>query len=82
MNEIRARIQHIEHLPTFPCVAGEVMRLVRDPGSSASDVVRHMDPSCVTEVLKAANCVHSGRKGSRRIGNMEQAVVADRKSVV
>ncbi|MGD0232218.1 MAG: HDOD domain-containing protein [Syntrophorhabdales bacterium] len=72
---IRNRIRQIECLPTFPYVVAEVMRIIDDPASSASDLVRHMDPSLVGEVLRAANSAYFGKKNFRRIANVEQAVV-------
>ena len=71
---LRTRIDSVEFLPTFPSVVGEVMSIIEDPRSSASDVVRHMDPSLVGEVLKVANSAYFGKKSFRRIGTVEQAV--------
>ena len=73
---IRDRIAQIEFLPTFPCVAGEVMKIIEDPRSSASDLVTHMDPSLVGEVLRAANSAYCGRETFRRSESVEQAVAA------
>ncbi len=71
---IRTRIDSIEFLPTFPSIVAEVMSIIEDPRSSASDLVRHMDPSLVGEVLKVANSAYFGRKSYRRISTVEQAV--------
>jgi putative nucleotidyltransferase with HDIG domain len=73
---IRDRIAQIEFLPTLPCIAGEAMKVIGDPRSSASDLVRHLDPSLAGEVLKAANSTYCGRKNFRRIESVEQAVAA------
>ena len=73
---IRDRIAQIEFLPTIPCVAGEVMKIIDNPRSSASDLVRHLDPSLTGEVLKAANSAYCGRKNFRHIDSVEQAVAA------
>jgi HD-like signal output (HDOD) protein len=73
---ITDRLKHIEFLPTFPHIVGEVMGILEDPKSSASDLVRHMDPSLIGEVLKVANSAYFGRKNFRGIGTVEQAVAA------
>jgi putative nucleotidyltransferase with HDIG domain len=71
---VRDRIGKIEVLPTFPSIVGEVMSIIEDPKSSASDLVKHMDPSLVGEVLKVANSAYFGRKSFRHITTVEQAV--------
>jgi putative nucleotidyltransferase with HDIG domain len=71
---IHQRIQQIEFLPTLPHIVGEVMRIIEDPKSSASDLVKHMDPSMVGEVMRVANSAYFGRNSFRRIGTIEQAV--------
>ncbi len=71
---IRDRIAQIEFLPTLPCIAGEVMKIIEDPRSSVSDLVRHMDPSLAGEVLKATKSAYCGRKTFRRSESVEQAV--------
>lgn len=73
---IRDRIAQIEFLPTLPGIAGNAMKIIDDPRSSASDLVRHLDPSLAGEVLKAANSAYSGKKNFRRIDSVEQAVAA------
>jgi HD-like signal output (HDOD) protein len=73
---ITDRLKQIEFLPMFPQIAGDMMDLLADPKSSASDLVRHMDPSLVGEVLKVANGAYLGRKNFRGIGTVEQAVAA------
>jgi len=52
------------------------MDIIADPKSSASDLVRHMDPSLTGEVLKVANSAYFGRRNFRAIGAVEQAVAA------
>jgi putative nucleotidyltransferase with HDIG domain len=74
MDDIRKRIEQIEFLPTLPHVVGELMTIIEDPMSSASDLARHMDPSIMGEVLKVANSAYFGRNSFRRIGTIEQAV--------
>lgn len=73
---IEDRLRRIEFLPTFPYVVGEVMNVLADPKSSASDLVRRMDPSLVGEVLKAANGALLRRGNSRGIATVEQAIAA------
>jgi putative nucleotidyltransferase with HDIG domain len=73
---IRDRIAQIEFLPSLPGIAGEVMKVIEDPRSSASDLVRHLDPSLAGEVLKAANSAYCGKKNFRHIESVEQAVAA------
>jgi putative nucleotidyltransferase with HDIG domain len=74
MDDIRKRIEEIEFLPTLPHIVGELMMVIEDPMSSASDLARHMDPSIMSEVLKVANSAYFGRNSFRRIGTIEQAV--------
>lgn len=74
MEDIRKKIEQIEFLPTLPHVVGELMTIIEDPMSSASDLARHMDPSIMGEVLKVANSAYFGRNSFRRIGTIEQAV--------
>jgi putative nucleotidyltransferase with HDIG domain len=76
IDHIKNRIERIELLPTFPPVVTEVMGVIEDPRSSVSDIVKHMDPSVLGEVLKVANNSYLGRKNFRRIGTAEQAVAA------
>jgi putative nucleotidyltransferase with HDIG domain len=73
-DDLRKRIGSIESLPTFPSMVGKMMNIIEDPKSSVSDLVKHMDPSLVGEVLKVANSAYFGRKSFRRIGTVEQAV--------
>lgn len=73
---IEDRLRRIEFLPTFPYIAGEVLDALADPESSASDLVRHMDPSLIGEVLKVANEARFGRKNFRGITTIEQAVTS------
>jgi HD-like signal output (HDOD) protein len=73
---IEDRLRRIEFLPTFPTIVGEVMNVLADPKSSASDLVRRMDPSLVGEVLKAANGALQRKGNSRGIATVEQAIAA------
>ena len=73
---ITDKLRRIEFLPTFPHIVGEVMSVIEDPKSSASDLVRHMDPSLVGEVMKVANSAYFGRRNFRRILTIEHAVAA------
>ena len=73
---ITDRLRRIEFLPTFPHIVGEVMSVIEDPKSSASDLARHMDPSLVGEVMKVANSAYYGRRSFRRIVTIEHAVAA------
>jgi putative nucleotidyltransferase with HDIG domain len=73
---ITDRVKRIEFLPTFLHIVGEVMDILADPKSSASDLARHMDPSLIGEVPKVANSAYFGRKNFRGIGTVEQAVAA------
>jgi putative nucleotidyltransferase with HDIG domain len=73
---IRDRIAQIEFLPTLPCIIGQVMEVIEDPRSSASDLVRRLDPSLAGEVLKAANNAYCGKKNFPHIESVEQAVTA------
>jgi HD-like signal output (HDOD) protein len=75
-DDIRKRLGRIDFLPVLPCIVEELKGTMENPASSASDLVRHMDPSLAAEVLKGANTAYVGRKNFRHIGNIEQAVAA------
>jgi HD-like signal output (HDOD) protein len=75
MNDyIKEKLQKITFLPTFPHMVGELMSVIEDPMSSASDLAKHMDPSMVSEVLRVANSAYFGRNNFRRISTIERAV--------
>lgn len=74
--DITDKLRHIEFLPTFPHIVGEVMSVIEDPKSSASDLVKYMDPSLVGEVMKVANSAYFGKRNFRRIFTLEDAVAA------
>jgi HD-like signal output (HDOD) protein len=71
---IMERLGKIDMLPTFPRIAGEMMGILKDPASSASDLAKHMDPSMVGEVLRIANTAFSGTKNFRNIASLEHAI--------
>ena len=68
------RLRNIEVLPTFPHIAGQMIRAIEDPASSASDLARHMDPSMVGEVLRIANAAYYGTGNFRTIASLEHAI--------
>jgi len=74
--DITDRLKKIEFLPTFPHIVGEVMNVIKDPKSSASDLVKYLDPSLVGEVMKVANSAYTGRRNFRRILTLEHALAA------
>ncbi|MGA3173580.1 MAG: HDOD domain-containing protein [Syntrophorhabdales bacterium] len=76
VDHIRDRINQIEFLPTCPSIVSEVIGTMEDPKSSASDLVRHMDPSLAGEVLRAANKAYVGKHNFRHIVTVEQAIAA------
>ncbi|MCX8022108.1 MAG: HDOD domain-containing protein [Syntrophorhabdaceae bacterium] len=67
-------LKKIELLPTFPNIVREVMDIIENPLSSASDVAQHLDPSLVSEVLRIANSAYYGTKNFRRISSIEHAI--------
>jgi HD-like signal output (HDOD) protein len=71
---ILAKLRKIEMLPTFPDIVGEVVEIIDDPNSSASDLVKHMDPSMVGEVVRIANTAYFGAHGYRSITSLERAI--------
>ena len=73
-NTIYERVQRINVLPTFSYVVGEVMSIIENPMSSASDLARHMDPSMVGEVMRIANTAYFGTRNFGNIGTIEQAI--------
>jgi HD-like signal output (HDOD) protein len=68
------RLEKIEMLPTFPDIVGEVINIIDDPNSSASDLARHMDPSMVGEVLRVANTAYFGTRNYKGIAGLEHAI--------
>jgi HD-like signal output (HDOD) protein len=72
--DIAGRLRKIIMLPTFPNIVGEVISVIEDPKSSASDLARHMDPSMVGEVLRIANTAYFGTRNFRNITAIEQAI--------
>ena len=68
------KLRQIEILPTFPKIVGEILMLIDDPMSSASDLARHMDPSMAGEVLRIANTAYFGTRSFRSITTMERAI--------
>ena len=59
-NYILQKLTEIDMLPTFPDIAGEMVGLIEDPKTSASDLAQRMDPSMVGEVLRIANTALCG----------------------
>ncbi|HPU29860.1 MAG TPA: HDOD domain-containing protein [Syntrophorhabdaceae bacterium] len=68
------RLKNIDLLPTFPHIVHDVLRVIEDPMSSASDIAKHMDASMVGEVLHLANSAFYNRSGIRKITSIEQAI--------
>ncbi len=68
------KLRKIDILPTFPKIVGEILMLIDDPMSSASDLARHMDPSMAGEVLRIANTAYFGTRSFRTITTMERAI--------
>jgi HD-like signal output (HDOD) protein len=71
---IHDKLKKIELLPTFPSIVGEVLGIIEDPMSSASDLARHMDPSMVGEILRIANSAYFGTRNFRNITTIEHAI--------
>lgn len=73
-NDILQRVKRIAILPTFPSLVADIVSLIDDPMSSASDVARHMDPSMSSEVLRIANTAYFGTNNFRRVVTVERAI--------
>lgn len=71
---ILQKVKRIAILPTFPSLVTEIVSLIDDPMSSASDLARHMDPSMSSEVLRIANTAYFGTKSFRNIVTVERAI--------
>ena len=71
---IVAKVRKLAILPTFPKIVSEIIGLIEDPMSSASDLARHMDPSMTGEVLRIANTAYFGTSNFRRIYSVERAI--------
>ncbi|HON85647.1 MAG TPA: HDOD domain-containing protein [Syntrophorhabdaceae bacterium] len=68
------KLKKVDLLPTFPDLVSDVLRIIDDPMSSASDIARHMDASMVGEVLKVAGSAFFSRSGARKITSIEHAI--------
>ena len=73
-NRILQKVKRIAILPTFPSLVADVVSLIDDPMSSASDIARHMDPSMSSEVLRIANTAYFGTNSFRTIVTVERAI--------
>lgn len=73
-NDILQKVERIAILPTFPSLVADIVSLIDDPMSSASDVARHMDPSISSEVLRIANTAYFGTNNFRKVVTLERAI--------
>ncbi|MFP4164095.1 MAG: HDOD domain-containing protein [Chitinispirillaceae bacterium] len=76
MNEqLYEKIRHIANLPTLPIVASQLMRIVRDPETSAEDIASlvSQDVSLSAKILRLANSAFYGIP--RSINSINNAVV-------
>ncbi len=76
LEQIETSIREINILPTFPHIVTQIMSIIDDPMSSATDLAKHMDPSMVGEVLRIANSAYFGTTQFRGIGTLERAIAA------
>jgi HD-like signal output (HDOD) protein len=73
-DHILQKVKGIGILPTFPSIVADIVSLIDDPMSSASDLARHMDPSMSSEVLRIANTAYFGTGSFRNIVTVERAI--------
>ncbi len=73
-NSILQKVEGIKILPTFPSLVADIVSLIDDPKSSASDVARHLDPSMSSEVLRIANTAYFGTNNFRKVVTLERAI--------
>jgi HD-like signal output (HDOD) protein len=73
-NDILQKVKGITILPTFPSLVADIVALIDDPNSSASDVARHLDPSMSSEVLRIANTAYFGTNNFRKVVTLERAI--------
>jgi HD-like signal output (HDOD) protein len=71
---IMEKLKKVDLLPTFSNIVGEVLNIIDDPTSSASDIAKHMDPSMVGEVLRVAGSAYFSTGGLRKISSIEHAI--------
>jgi len=73
--KLRSLVQQIDDLPTLPSVVTQIIKMVEDPETSASDMnsVISQDPSLTAKVLKLVNSAFYGF--SRQISTVREAVV-------
>ncbi len=70
--EILEKVSQVESLPA---VASQILRMVRDPDSSMTDIMKciELDPGLTTSVLRMANSAYFA--GPRKIASMREAGV-------
>ncbi|HOV91258.1 MAG TPA: HDOD domain-containing protein [Syntrophorhabdaceae bacterium] len=68
------RLKNVDLLPTFPNIVSDVLKIIDDPMSSASDIAKHMDASMIGEVLRVAGSAFFNRGGARKITSIEHAI--------
>ncbi len=68
------RVSSTENLPSLPTVAIEVLRLTKDPNSSADDLAKAIqhDPALTGKMLRVVNSAMFGM--SREVGTIKHAV--------
>lgn len=67
-------LRKIKVLPTFPNIVRNLILLMEDPATSASDLKKHLDPSLASEILRVANTAYFGSRNFRSISSLEHAI--------
>jgi len=75
INQIRITLDEIRDLPTLPSVAQEAHRIIADPNSNMSDLVRiiETDLALTSRILRISNSAYYGVP--RKIDNLKMALV-------
>jgi len=75
INQIRMTLEEVRDLPTLPSVAQEAHRIIDDPNSNMSDLVRiiETDLALTSRILRISNSAYYGVP--RKIDNLKMALV-------
>lgn len=74
LDDIALRLQNLYRLPPMPAVALHILRITRDPDSSAADLTRliEQDPSLTAQVLRYARSALFGYPG--QLDSVQEAI--------
>lgn len=73
---VRQRLKKLDSLPTLPTVLGRLMRMVRDPDASATDleVLLTSEPSIALKLRQVANSAAIAGASGREVESLKEAI--------